>query len=351
MNDTSPEASIQRFAADLKRIREARDVSLADIREATRVSKDVLDDFESGALFNRDSFNPVYLRSLAKSYARHVGISPTQRVLEYMELAEANRYANELAVEELDEEPRSIDWADADDKRESKDEGSAPGPSARDTGPPAPASRNASSSTDEAAESPQSRADPDGRRWSSSGASVSSGGGASSGATMRLLVLGAVLLLVVGGVVWGLVQWSGSDGASPEDPVPEESAPAPPDTVQSSAPAGPPPPVLDDTIYATIYATRGSVDGVRVQRDNDLRRPYWIEEGTAVVLPFTERITIEGQLDQFQLFVNEYPMPLEPLDSQGRRVLTRNDLNTWADTTQAAPADTLPLPADTLRIP
>lgn len=347
MNDTSPQASMQRFLADLKRIREARDVSLTDIREATRVSKDVLADFESGALFNRESFNPVYLRSLAKSYARHVGISPVSRVLECMQLAQANRYTNELAVDELGEEPRSIAWPD-DDTGEPTEEDAAP----------------LSTSAFDDEDSPASRSASAGRRWSeaednadaksddatpSDGASTATSGGR----TMTpLLVLGGVLLLLLGGVIWGVVQWDGTEG-EPAPAVDETEAPAPPPdtTTANEEPSGPPPPVLGDTLYATFYAANGNVNGVRVQRDDDLRRPYWVEEGDAVVLPFSERIVIEEELDQFQFFINEYPMPVEPLDDQGRRVLTRNDLEAWADTTRETPANNLPAASDTLRIP
>jgi hypothetical protein len=349
MNDTSPEASMQRFLADLKRIRETRDVSLADIREATRVSKDVLADFESGALFDRESFNPVYLRSLAKSYARHVGITPVSRVLECIKLAQANRYTNELAVEELGEEPRSIAWPD-DDDGETTEEASAP--------------LSTSAFDDEAS----STALPDnaGRRWSGAedntdsesdeAASADRASTATSGGrTMTpLLVLGGVLLLLLGGVIWGVVQWDGTEGEAASS-APETQAPLP-DTAAvneeaNEEPDGPPPPVLGDTLYATFYAANGNVNGVRVQRDDDLRRPYWVEEGDAVVLPFSERIVIEEELDQFQFFINEYPMPVEPLDDQGRRVITRSDLEAWADTTRETPANNLPTAADTLRIP
>lgn len=349
MNDTSPKASMQRFLADLKRIRETRDVSLADIREATRVSKDVLADFESGSLFDRESFNPVYLRSLAKSYARRVGISPVSRVLECMELAQANRYTNELAVDELGEEPRSIAWPD-DDTDETTDESSAP--------------LSTSTFDDEASSS--TLADDAGRRWAGAedNADAESDDAASSdrastttsgGRTMTpLLVLGGVLLLLLGGVIWGVVQWDGTESESASSA--QETQAPPPDTAavnedSTEEPEGPPPPVLGDTLYATFYAANGNVNGVRVQRDDDLRRPYWVEEGDAVVLPFSERIVIEEELDQFQFFINEYPMPVEPLDDQGRRVVTRSDLEAWADTTRETPANNLPTAADTLRIP
>lgn len=354
MNDTSPEASIQRFVADLKRIREARDVSLTDIHEATRVSEDVLDDFESGDLFNRSSFNPVYLRSLAKSYAQHIGITPAQRVMECLELAQNNRYTNELAVDELGEEPLSITWPDEDGPAETDPDPAPLDDSAFDA--PGPEKRNTAAESEMAA-----------RRWNSTEPSSddeSAGSPSSSQPASQsnkpLIILGVAVVLVLVGLAWGLMQWSAPNEDPPEPAPTEESPPTPPDdttetepvsdaTESSSSEASSP--ELGESIYATLYAANGSVNGVRVQRDDDLRRPYWIEEGDAVVLPFTDRITIEEQLDQLQLFVNEYPVPLEPLDSQDRRVLTRSDLESWADTMQAAPAEDLPAPSDTLRIP
>ena len=371
---------MQRFLADLKRIREARDVSLADIREATRVSNDVLDDFESGALFDRASFNPVYLRSLAKSYARCVGITPVSRVLECMELAQANRYTNELAVDELGEEPLSIAWPDDGD--DEPDEDDLPLDSSAFDDPPAPDADSASSD----AASTDAEADRAARRWArassdaagaagTAGASAdttatgssadaasstassqrTSEGGIGSGSSRPLIVMGAVFAVLLAGIVWGVMQWRGADApAAPDTTESNTEAPAPsPDTAAAApdTPTGPPPPVLGDTLYATLHAVNGPVLRVLIERDDDLRRPYWIEEGDAAVFPFTERIAIEDQFEQFELFINAHPMPLTPRTDAGRRVLTRSDLRTWADTTQSAPAPDLPVPADTLRIP
>lgn len=354
MNDTSPEASIQRFVADLKRIREARDVSLADIHEATRISKDVLDDFESGDLFNRSSFNPVYLRSLAKSYAQEVSIAPAQRVLECLELAQSNRYTNELAVDELGEEPLSIAWPDddrddaSDDAPTSLDDSAFNTPSTESAGSTA-AGRDRTGASNASARRWREVPDTEEANDPTTSRSSSTGGG------RQVVILSIAFVLLIGGIVGGLVYWSGADDTSSErEPPVEDTTPPPPDTAQTDAPASEPEvptPELGGTVYATLYASNGNVQGVRVQRDDDIRRPYWIEEGDAVVMPFTERISIEEQLDQFELFINEYPIPVEPLDSQGRRVLTRDDLESWADTTQTPPADGLPTPVDTLRIP
>ena len=363
MNDTSPEASIQRFVDDLKRIREDRGVSHADIQEATRVSGDVLNDFESGALFQRSSFNRVYLRSLAKSYAGLVGIEPTQRVLDHLQAALDNRYTNELAVEELDEEPLSIKWPDETSADSESDENT---PASIDSTP-----------FDEV--EPATADDTGAQRWSSGAATdtTSTEGPASppssashesagqgAGAMWQPFIIGAVLLLVTAGLIWGMISLTGNGqgDAVPETTETEESA-SPVDTTapspdEATAPSNEssnsvevPPVVLGQTIYATLWADGGNVNGVRIQRDADLRRPYWIESGDVVVLPFQERIVIEEQFDQFSLFINEREMPLEPLDAQGRRVLSRTDLEVWADTTQTPPAEDIPAASDTLRTP
>lgn len=350
MPDTAPEASIQRFVHDLTRIRDARDVSRADIQEATRVSDDVLEDFESGSLFERTSFNQVYLRSLAKSYARLIGVTPPERVLDHLQAALNNRYANELAVEELDEEPLSLEWPEEKEKTAEEER------TAAETG----GAGTASSLTE--ADNPKSA-----RRWTPSPDAAAEDGNKANSASAGALnvawqpvVIGLVILLIVGGGIFGLVMLSGNGEAAPDEPaVSEETAAeavAPttePDDAPEPLDEGPdvPPVQLGATIHATIWADGGNVNGVRVQRDNDLRRPYWVEEGDAVVLPFQDRIAIEGQFDQFTLLIEERPMPLEPLDTQGRRVLSRADLEAWADTTRTSPASELPVPADTLRIP
>ena len=78
---------------------------------------------------------------------------------------------------------------------------------------------------------------------------------------------------------------------------------------------------LDDTLHVTVRAT-SAVRELRVQQDNDLRRPYWMEEGDALVFPFTQRLVLQDQLDSLQLLPEGYPYPKTRTDGEGRIIVT-----------------------------
>ena len=61
-----------RFARDLRRIRRARGVSLADIHDATKMAYDMIKRFEHDALINYPQFNRVYLRLFVRGYAENL---------------------------------------------------------------------------------------------------------------------------------------------------------------------------------------------------------------------------------------------------------------------------------------
>ena len=65
------------------------------------------------------------------------------------------------------------------------------------------------------------------------------------------------------------------------------------------------PPVLQDTLYLTIYAANERLDPVRVWSDLKPRiDPYWIEQGTALNFEFSDTIRIRGQYARMLLFLN-----------------------------------------------
>ena len=406
MNESSSEASIRRFAGDLTQIREERGLTHDDIHTETRVARDLIKEFESGALFHRSSFNRVYLRSLTKSYAATVGITPSDRVLDHLEAALEGRYMNELAVSELGADPiapptpteppaeantpdTTTDTTDPDttdpdtaSPKPTEDDADAPPPDS-----PAPSTPNTDDADDAedqapstAASSPAARAaasDPDdtpdpkapvpphrkktasppsaARRSKASPASppssTSTGSDAGLGARQAFIV-GGLLLLIAVGVIWLIARPSDA----PEEPPPSETTQAEPAAVDTTetepepAPEPIPPVELGDTLRAMIHADAGAVQGVRVQRDADIRRPYWLNEGETMLMLFQDRFVIEEQFDQFSLYINERPMPLSPTDAQGRRVVDREDLQAWADTLQAEPVE-LPSPQVTHDVP
>lgn len=119
-------------------------------------------------------------------------------------------------------------------------------------------------------------------------------------------------------------------------------------TSEVSEPSAPPADVtLGDQVHVMIQGTQ-PVTEIRIQRDQDLRRPYWIEEGDAAVFPFEQRITLEEELENIRLFVEGYPYPTDVRDPLNRIEITRDQAEEFVDTLRGSPAslsvtpDTIP---------
>jgi chemotaxis protein histidine kinase CheA len=101
---------------------------------------------------------------------------------------------------------------------------------------------------------------------------------------------------------------------------------------------------LGETMHFTVVAEGGPLRDLKVTRDQDVRRPYWIEEGRAQVFPARERIVIENpaeneaQLDNVRLLAEGYPYPTDQRDDRGRIVITRQSMQSFADTLRGRPA-------------
>lgn len=91
----------KQFARDLCSIRRAREVSLTDIHEATRMAYDLIKRFEHDALIDHPQFNRVYIRLFVRGYATRIGID-SGRALEAFELAMKGKYDGLLAREYLE---------------------------------------------------------------------------------------------------------------------------------------------------------------------------------------------------------------------------------------------------------
>jgi len=413
--------SFRRFARDLRRIREDRDISLSAVQEATQVHRSHLESFESGTLYEESRMNDVYLKAFVRAYAEAIALSP-DTAIEHLEMALEGTYEDRLVRDVLrtpsagegadtspevnatnsdrnsDSSPPSSSETDSPPgKTESAGDatteasGNAPDEKTRDQDPSvsggdAPPSDRAGSSSD--------RADNDGdasgassdrrgpreettepRRPSTIGDTAFSqqdakSQGATTGAenlspeTERWrkigMAAGLLLLLAVGGGL--LFMYAAGDGSSPgsvsENAMPgngtgPSSSVPPPDTTASDTTSpepstGPLPPAsvtLGDTIYATVLATADVLE-LRVQQDAKLRRPYWIEEGEAMVFPFTDRITLQNQLDNFQLLLEGYPYPTSWTDAEGRVVIRRDTARQFVDTLRGEPVS-VPAPPDT----
>lgn len=418
MPDDLDTDALERFARDLRRIREDRDVRLATIEQATQIRESHLQSFEAGKLHEKSRMNPVYLRAFVRAYAEALDLPP-DRVVNFLDASLSGTYQNELAVEYLNAPP-----LDATEEQSSGSSGGSPpdgedqesSPSTQDTAaqePPRSPKPDSSSDTESPSDTPErpssepsegtesdslqsakapgstdetvaaeDQPPPASSSSESSGplstsdhidqpagtsenrptASTPSGNGSASpwSARRRILIIagiGLVLVVIGVGVFGGIF----SDEAEPTpDPTQESVAGL---SQESTSPAEPADTVekdttetdttsrrrpladitLGDTLYVTVRAT-SDVRELRVQQDENLRRPYWIREGEAMVFPFTRRITLQNQLDSLQLLLEEYPYPTSRTDEEGRVVITRDTAEQFADTLRGSPVAVPGLP-------
>ncbi|PEN15050.1 hypothetical protein CRI94_01820 [Longibacter salinarum] len=175
------------------------------------------------------------------------------------------------------------------------------------------------------------------------------GTSATSFADNRLLMIGAgvVGIIVIAGIMWFML--GGESGTVEDTPVadtPEDTTTQVEEPVQTERP-----PLanitLGDTMYLVLRAEQ-DVTPIRVQRDNDLRRPYWISEGESAVFPFTERIIVWDNLENVDVLLEDFQYP-EDTDARGRLVVTRDSAERFADTVRGSATEYEVAP-DTFRL-
>ena len=378
-------ASGRAFAADLKALRKEKDITLRQIYDATKIPLDVLDKFEETALFGHPSFNEVYLRSLVRNYAQLVGISQA-KALAALEDALGGVYEGGLkrgaAVapppEETPSAGKAPPAADAKDAASADDAAAAPEAESEDADPaeaapeatgkaeilidldedelPDPASleppliRRAPSRRRETPAERTATANP--RRGEPIVISTSSTPGPDasyytvapaeekqlSRGRLFLLIGGAALVVLIGVlVIFALRNMDGTPAAAPppgtaavEDTSTVDGDAGDANEAQereapSATPVVPPRAVitLGDSIRVAVVAARDKVDHIKVQVDDDLRRPYWIEQGDTVQFAARNRIILEQKLDVVRLLLEGQPYPTTAVDSLGRVVITR----------------------------
>jgi hypothetical protein len=90
-----------------------------------------------------------------------------------------------------------------------------------------------------------------------------------------------------------------------------------------------PMPALGDTMRVFVFAAMDRLDPIRVTVDDDLRRPYWLEQGDSMAFAPTNRIVVEEQLDDIQLKIEGIEYPTDRRDDLGRIVITRDSVRTY----------------------
>ncbi len=315
MPDESVAQAGSRFARDMKRIREKRNVSRSDIHDATMISVELIRSFEERGLVDHPRFNRVYLRSFVRSLAQSIDIDASLAVHE-LERALEGGYTNRLAVEYLGEEP--------------EDPVDAPEPEA--------ATPPDTSASEPIQDSSLSRSP-----------TRSSHRGTAGSATVAVAVVFG--LIIVAGLVWvSWTQWGRSADSEPTPPpaadTTTEQTAASPDTTSNPTPSRP---VLGDTIYITVIASEGRVDPIRIRRDTDLRRPYYIEQGEAAVFPAQDSVVMERELDLITVLVDGYTFPIDPEDADGPIRITRASAQAFLDTAMLA-RTSVPASPDTFAV-
>lgn len=369
----------------MKRIREARDVSRQDIQRATRITPVLIASFEEDGLFDHPSFNRVYLRSLVRAYAECVDLPP-DRALDALDRALDGNYQHEMATQFLGSSPPAEDVpreasgaSDAEDEVESDGSSGEEGateedseasdqedaahddasadtatrwgiPSEEPARSPEPSSVAGDAASPEAS-SPSAKAQTAGSTRAAGGAPSSDG----AAGTRRWLVLlaGVVAVGLLVGVGWWMYAQLGAPPSSPVVPPADTLTRA--DTMGAAvdtAAAPPAPPLADvsigEVMELTVIAT-GRVSPIRVQRDSDLRRPYWINAGEAKIFQARSRFVLEEALDSIRVRLEGYPYPLRP-GADGRAVISRDSALIFVDSLRGEPPRPVPSP-DTIPLP
>jgi hypothetical protein len=322
----------------MRRIREDRDVSMGDIHDATMISTHIIESFEQDGLFEHPTFNRVYLRSFVRSYASAAGIDP-ERALEELGRALEGAYANELAVEYLGDDPMESVPSPPPNEEGQDETSGAKGASGEGKGPlgtPPGEAQKASPAASSAADTGPSASDsvPDSSRQG------------------IIIGIGVVVIVIA---AWMLIDLFSGNASSSQPAASSASTaidsadtmrlePIPAESLRTNEPRV----ALGDTMYFTVIAQE-RVNPIRVRRDEDLRRPYYLNRGQAGVFPAQELVVLEGPLQNIRLLVNGHPFSLRGRGGDGSLVLNRDSVRVFLDTTNTAPLS-LVVPADTFQV-
>lgn len=361
----------RRLARDLRSIRRSRSIDMKDVLDATRLAEDVIEQLEDTALLGNPMFNRVYLRSMFGSYAAVLGISNDDMV-GALEEAFVGQYVGSLAKKYLgDTSPeegilaakakaqnagvefkedsvgqeniglttnlsvpahQESDGARSLEKPKGKRDKSkavitkADSPPESDRRESFPSGQQATAD-DQAASSEPRRIQVKSSPERAISASTSTG---KSKSTVLLPNMSGFLMLVVAGLVlialiWFAVSWI----LSPKTPIPEV-------VVQKEEPVQSPivrPEriVLPDTIRIELIAYREALDPIRVQIDQDLRRPYWIDFQDTLIFEMRDRVEFEREVNNARILISGFAIPSDWYASTIRAEITRDLTQTWLD--------------------
>ena len=376
--DSSPEEhtpaeALRRLTDDLRDERTRRDMTLEQVYERTRVPIDVLKQFETDGLIESKMFNQVYLRSLLRSYAFAVGL-PVKALTEVFDDASDGRYdptwitraaasidaeLEKKLLREAAEERRRLEAEGKEVKRLEAERRAREAAENDDRAAQEHAEEELRALTAQREEESARRAQEAHQSAAASGASWETASGRSadrapaerkprvstSSDTPWGLIVGAALalLLIAGAAFWFFSGDEDDDGIAQNTEQTDETT-----TVQ---PTRPPPPspddiTLPDQLTLTVRADGAPIQNLKITRDEDVRRPYWIEIGESRDFPFTDEATLcltdacQPLPDFVVVSVQSEPFPK---NASGATVINRDALRQVL----AAARATTPAPADT----
>lgn len=367
----TPAEALRLLTDDLRDERQRREMTLEQVYERTRVPLDVLRQFESDGLVESAMFNQVYLRSLVRSYAFAVGL-PAKALTEVFDDASEGRYdrtwitraaasidaelekkllreaaeerkrlkAEGDEIKRLEAERRAQEAAESEDQaeRERAEEELRTLTAQRE----AEDARRAEQAQQAAVASGASWETASGRSADRPPAERKPRQSSTSNTPWGIIVGAAVaLVLVAGAAFWIFGGDDENDGQVAQnteqtDPV-ENNRPPPPSPSDITLP---------DQLTLTVRADGAPIQNIKIKRDEDVRRPYWIEIGESREFTFTDEATL-CLTDACQPLPEFVVVTVEgapfPKNASGTTVITRDAVRqslAAAQTQAPAPADT-----------
>ena len=286
------------FEADLRAVRESRDLSLEDLQHQTRIPLDVLRRFESGDLVGDPTYNDVYLRAFLQSYAKALGIAPSLLVGAF-EDHKKGRYAGSLHP---DFDPSSDVAAPSEPAPLAEATADAPAADVPENAPP-PRPASAAPAVQALANTPEPSRRPalDGPPKTLAEARVNRPAVPSARRSFDKnwgLILGlfAAFVAVLGLALWFMIfrDDSPDDVADRADVAVGAEAPAAIDSagVGTAASAGP---RLQFPLRVTVTAGGDGLQWFRVTQDGGDRAPNWIDQGASQTFEADSLLVLWGE--------------------------------------------------------
>lgn len=332
---------------DLETIRKHLGLTIQDVQNATKLPLNTLKSIENDDIFEQQEENITYVRSFIRTYARNLKLDDelVTRALDQEEIGNYNHLLlsafPELSKEvESGKKPRS----DAKDTSAGSEDTAPKKPGEPEKPRTRPRFVADFPDDPETPEKPETTPAPETDKGTDSDKDTVSGskepvkpeitppaqtlrqtnwadlGKKFSGTERKtpVWIIGAAVVIIA--VMAGIFLLSRAGLFTPDTPASDQASQV---RTEEGAQSDPDPdelvldlteeqeagqnetPVLQDTLYLTVYAANERLDPVRVWSDLKPRiDPYWFEQGTALNFEFRDTIRIRGQYARMLLFMN-----------------------------------------------